>query len=348
MAWSVAIAGASGMAAGEMLRMIARHPHLELGTVTAASSVGTRLGDHHPHIPVFADREIVSTTSQHLAGHDVVVFALPHGASASIADTIDSDAILVDLGADHRLVSSAAWHEYYGTEHAGTWTYGMPELLHAGETVACAQRELLRGTRRIAVPGCNVTAVTFALQAGIGAISGQDLVAVLANGYSGAGRTLKPHLMAVAAFGNVTPYQVGGLHRHIPEIIQNLQVAGLPDASISFTPTLVPMSRGILATVTARLGSGIDPAALRDKWLHCYRQEPFVTVLPAESWPQVSAVAGGNGVHMNLAWDAKVGRVVIVVALDNLVKGTAGGAIQSLNLALGLAETCGLSTEGCG
>lgn len=349
MTFTVAVAGASGYAGGEMLRLLAAHPQASIGALTANASAGTRLGEHHPHLRSLADRELVATDAAALAGHDVVVLALPHGASGSIAAELEqtgSGTVVLDLGADHRLTDAADWRAYYGSEHAGTWTYGMPELIRsAGGT----QRALLAATDRIAVPGCNVTAVTLGLQPGVaaGLVETSDLVAVLAVGYSGAGKTLKPHLQAAEALGSAQPYAVGGTHRHIPEIVQNLRAAGAGDVAVSFTPVLVPMSRGILATATAPLvGSEVSTAQAREVWRAAYADEPFVAVLPDDVWPTTAMVVGANTALVQVAVDAKAGRLVTVTAIDNLVKGTAGAAVQSMNLALGLPEATGLVREG--
>jgi N-acetyl-gamma-glutamyl-phosphate reductase len=353
MSFSVAVAGASGYAGGEALRLLLGHPEARIGTLTAHASAGTTLGEHHPHLVALADRVLAPTTAETLAGHDVVVLGLPHGASGAIAAELGDDTLVLDLGADHRLTDPAAWAAFYGGDHAGSWPYGLPELLHAGEAVASTQRAALAGARRIAVPGCNVTAVTLGLQPGIaaGVVEATDLVAVLANGYSGAGKALKPHLLAAEGLGAAQPYGVGGVHRHIPEIEQNLRVAGAGDVTISFTPTLVPMARGILATATARLAPGADAAAVRAAWEAAYADEPFVHLLPASSsgalrWPTTAATVGANTALVQVAVDERAGRVVTVTAIDNLVKGTAGGAVQSLNLALGLPETLGLTPNG--
>lgn len=348
MSFTVAVAGASGYAGGETLRLLLAHPQALIGTLTAHSSAGSRLGEHQPHLRSLADRTLAPTTVENLAGHDVVVLALPHGASGAVAAELGDQTLVVDLGADHRLSDGAAWEAFYGSPHAGTWPYGMPELLHAGESVASAQRAALAGTRRIAVPGCNVTAVTLGLQPGIaaGVLEPLDLVAVLANGYSGAGRSLKTHLLASEGLGAAQPYAVGGTHRHIPEIEQNLRGAGAAGVSISFTPTLVPMARGILATATARLAPGTDPARVREAWESAYADEPFVHLLPAGRWPTTAATLGANTALVQVAVDERAGRVVTVTAIDNLVKGTAGAAVQSLNLALGLPETLGLPLDG--
>ena len=349
MTFTVAVAGASGYAGGEMLRLLLAHPQARIGALTAHANAGSRLGEHHPHLRNLADRVLAPTHVDNLVGHDVVVLALPHGASGALAAQLDergSHAVVVDLGADHRLVDAAAWRQFYGSPHAGTWPYSLPELVRA-ETLT-RQRDELAGVRRIAVPGCNVTAVTLALQPGVaaGVVDAGDVVAVLAVGYSGAGKALKGHLLASEALGAAAPYAVGGTHRHIPEIAQNLRVAGATEVRISFTPVLVPMARGILATVTAPVAAGVDAAALRAIWEAAYADEPFVEVLAEGVWPSTASVLGSNTALVQVALDEAAGRVVTVAAIDNLVKGTAGGALQSLNLALGLPETLGLPVDG--
>lgn len=345
MSISVAVAGASGYVGGEVLRVFLAHPDVEFGALTANTSAGDSLGIHHPHVRSLADRVITPTTPEALAGHDVVVLALPHGASGEIAATLPDDTLVLDCGADHRLVSPEAWGEYYSGEHAGFWPYGLPELM-TGKTTR--QREHLIGVKRIAVPGCNVTAVTLGIQPGIqaGLVDATDIVAVLANGYSGAGKAFKPHLLASEALGAAVPYSVGGLHRHIPEIIQNLQAVGAEDVRISFTPVLVPMSRGILATVSAPLALGATASKIREAWEEAYTTEPFVHVLPAGEWPSTASTLGANTALIGIGVDSKAGRIITVTAIDNLVKGTAGAALQSMNIALGLPETLGLVMEG--
>lgn len=341
----VAVAGASGYAGGEMLRLLAAHPLVEVGALTAHSSAGSLLGAHQPHLRSFAGRVIEPTTPEALAGHDVVVLALPHGASGEIAAQLPAETLVLDLGADHRLTDAAAWEKFYGSAHAGSWPYGLPELLLGG---GARQRDKLAGVRRIAVPGCNVTAVTLGIQPGVaaGLVDPAGIVAVLANGYSGAGKSLKTHLLASEGLGSAQPYAVGGTHRHIPEIAQNLTAAGAPEVRLSFTPTLVPMSRGILATVSAPLTGGASAAQVREAWLSAYDGEPFVHVLPEGQWPATAMTQGANTALIQVAVDDAAGRVVTVTAIDNLVKGTAGQAVQSMNLALGLGETTGLGTEG--
>lgn len=339
-----AVTGATGYAGGEVLRLLLQHPEIEIGALTAASTAGTRFGQHQPHLVPLADRTVLETTPENLAGHDVVFLALPHGASGAVAAQLPDDVLVIDCGADHRLESAGDWADYYGGDHAGTWPYGMPELITSGTR----QRDALAGARRIAVPGCNVTAVTLGLQPAVaaGIVESTDLVAVLANGFSGAGKALKPHLLAAEGLGSASPYGVGGTHRHIPEIAQNLRHAGADDVTISFTPTLVPMARGILATATARLAEGVDATSARAAYEKAYGDEPFIQLLPEGQWPTTAATVGANAAHVQVAVDERANRLVAVTAIDNLVKGTAGGAIQSMNLALGLPETTGLTTIG--
>lgn len=350
---SIAIAGASGYAGGEVLRLLLGHPEVSIGALTAHRNTGEPVLAHHPHLaahPSLEGRTFDDTTAQVLAGHDVVVLALPHGASGAIAaelEAMGSQALILDCGADHRLVDATAWRTYYGSEHAGTWPYGLPELVVYDEGSSITrQRERLVGARRIAVPGCNVTAVTLGLQPGVatGLVDPQDIVAVLAVGYSGAGKAAKTHLLASEGLGSAVPYAVGGSHRHIPEIVQNLVGAGAPSARISFTPVLVPMSRGILATTTAPLTGDHDAETVRAAWESYYADEPFVRLLPQGQWPTTAATVGANTALVQVAVDVEARRVVTVCAIDNLVKGTAGGAIQSMNIALGLPETLGLPT----
>ncbi|KQX63573.1 N-acetyl-gamma-glutamyl-phosphate reductase [Angustibacter sp. Root456] len=341
----VAVAGASGYAGGEVLRLALAHPQLEIGALTAGSSVGTRLGEHHPHLRPLAERELVATTPEQLAGHDAVVLALPHGQSAALAGQLPDDVAVIDCGADFRLSDPAAWTAFYGTDHAGTWPYGLPELPLAG---GGAQRARLAGARRIAVPGCYPTAVSLALAPGFaaGLLAADEVVVVAASGTSGAGRALKAHLLGSEVMGSMSPYGVGGVHRHTPEIEQNLAAAAGRPVTVSFTPTLAPMARGILATCTARLTPDADPAVVRIAWERAYAGEAFVELLPEGSWPRTADTYGANTAHVQVTVDERVGRVVAVAAIDNLTKGTAGAAIQSLNLALGLPETLGLPTIG--
>jgi N-acetyl-gamma-glutamyl-phosphate reductase len=338
MSLSVAVAGASGYAGGEVLRLLSAHPEFDVTTVTAFSNAGQPLVSAQPHLRSLAHLELKPTDAATLAGHDVVFLALPHGKSGDLQ--FDENTLVIDCGADHRLTSEADWARFYGGDYYGAWTYGLPEL--------ASQRDALKGAKRVAVPGCNVTAITLALAPGVaaGLIESTDLVSVLAVGPSGAGKSLKTELLASELLGSANAYQVGGVHRHNPEIRQNLELAGGVDVSISFTPVLVPMSRGILATSTARLKPGVTAAQVWSAWESAYADESFVHVLPAGQFPRTADTLGANTCLIGLAVDEAAGRVVVISALDNLVKGTAGAAIQSANIALGFPETLGLSVDG--
>ncbi|WP_181763863.1 N-acetyl-gamma-glutamyl-phosphate reductase [Streptomyces albidus (ex Kaewkla and Franco 2022)] len=339
MAVRAAVAGASGYAGGEILRLLAAHPQVEVGALTANSNAGARLGAVQPHLTPYADRVLEETTTSALAGHDVVFLALPHGQSAAVAEELGEGVLVVDCGADFRLSDAQDWQRFYGTPHAGTWPYGLPELPGA--------RAALQGSKRIAVPGCYPTAVSLALVPAYAAgLAEPEAVVVAATGTSGAGKALKPHLLGSEVMGSMSPYGVGGVHRHTPEMIQNLSAAAGRRVSVSFTPTLAPMPRGILATCSAKAVPGTGVEALRAAYEKAYQDEQFVTLLPEDAWPATASVTGSNNVQIQVALDADAGRLIVVSALDNLTKGTAGGAVQSMNIALGYPEELGLPAVG--
>lgn len=334
----VAVAGASGYAGGELVRLLVNHPEFDVVTVTAHSQAGQALGDVHPHLAVLG-LTLQDTTAEILSGHDVVFLALPHGASGKLADAIDAE-FIVDCGADRRLESADDWADYYGGQASQPWTYGMPEL--------GSQREHLRETNRIAVPGCNATAVTLGFAPLVAAelIDTTDLVSVLAVGTSGAGKGSPVEKRAHEFGGSAFAYGVGGVHRHNPEIRQNLRAVGAGDVTLTFVPAVVPMSRGILATNTATLKPGVDEETVRAAFWAAYGLESFIHLLPKGEQPTTGETIDTNDARIQLEVDTRAGRVVVTVAIDNLGKGTAGAAIQSLNIALGLPEGLGLSSNG--
>jgi N-acetyl-gamma-glutamyl-phosphate reductase len=340
MSLKVAVAGASGYAGGELLRLLSSHPGVEIGALTAGGNAGTALGAHHPHLVPLAGRTLVETTAENLAGHDVVFLALPHGQSAAIAEQLGADVTVIDCGADFRLTESEAWVEFYGGEHAGSWPYGLPELP--------GQRDKLRGSNRVAVPGCYPTVSTLALLPAVqaGLVDAGQLVVVAVSGTSGAGKAPKAHLVGAEVMGSASAYGVGGVHRHTPEIEQNLTPYCDGPVSVSFTPVLAPMARGILATCSAPVAEGTDYAALRAAYEDAYADEPFIHLLPEGQWPQTQSTLGANTVQLQLALDQRTGRAVVVAAMDNLTKGTAGAAVQCMNLATGLDETLALPLVG--
>ena len=337
---TAAVVGASGYAGGEVVRLLLGHPGLDVGPLLAASSAGARVTDLHPGLVALGDRTFGATDVDALAGVDVVFLALPHGESGALAAALDPATVVVDLGADHRLADPEAWSRYYGGAHSGTWTYGMPELLD--------QRAEIAEARRIANPGCYPTGVILGLapllEAGL--VEAADVVVVAASGTTGAGRKPTDSLLASTVMGQLSTYKVGGAHQHTPEMEQALSSAAGEPVSVSFTPMLAPMPRGILATTTARLVEGVTTEELHEVLHAAYADEPFVTVLRPGAWPQTGATLGANTVHLQAAADAHSGRAVVVSAIDNLVKGAAGAAVQNANLALGLDETAGLTSIG--
>jgi N-acetyl-gamma-glutamyl-phosphate reductase len=338
----VAVAGASGYAGGELLRLIDTHPDLELGLVTGHASAGAAVTDLHPHLASLAGLTFEPTEPARLATADLVFLALQPEDSAAIAAQLPDGVAVIDLSASFRLADPADWAAFYSGPHAGRWVYGLPELPGA--------RDRIRAARQVAAPGCYATAVILALAPllAAGLASPADIVAVAASGTSGAGRTPRPGLLATEVMGAMSAYQVGGVHRHTPEIEQALGQATGTRPTVSFTPLLAPMPRGILATCTARLApqaTGPDPDP-RAVLAEAYAGEPFVRVLPAGQWPSTAATLGANTVHLQAAADTSAGRAVVVAAEDNLVKGAAGQAVQIANLMLGLPEGAGLAVNG--
>lgn len=338
----VAVAGASGYAGGEILRLLLGHPayadgRLTIGALTAAGSAGSMLAESHPHLMPLAQRVVEATEPGVLRGHDVVFLALPHGHSAALAEQLGPETLIVDCGADFRLTDPTAWERFYGSPHAGSWPYGLPELPGA--------RERLRDARRIAVPGCYPTAALLALLPAVA----EDLIdaavtVVAVSGTSGAGRTAKTDLLGSEVIGSARAYNIAGAHRHTPEIVQGLKTLTDRDVTVSFTPVLIPTSRGILATCTARTQAPIS--ALRAAYEKAYGDEPFVHLLPAGQLPRTGAVIGSNAAQVAVAVDEDAATFIAIAAIDNLVKGTGGAAVQSMNLALGWPETAGLSVVG--
>jgi N-acetyl-gamma-glutamyl-phosphate reductase len=347
----VAVAGASGYAGGELLRLLAGHPDLEIGSVTAASSAGKPITAIHPNLtghPAFDGRSFDATDTDLLATAELIFMALPHGESAALAEKLP-DTRIIDLSADFRLADEADWQRFYGTPYSGRWVYGLPELPGARQRIAAATR--------VAAPGCYATTSILALAPllAAGLADPADIVIVAASGTSGAGRSPRPDLLASEVMGSVSAYQAGGTHRHTPEIEQALgevlQGPAHGKPTISFTPLLAPMPRGILATCTARLTPAVPDGpdagnALRGAFADAYAGGPFVHVLPAGQWPVSGAVSGSNAAHLQVAADPHAGRAVVVCAADNLGKGAAGQAVQIANLMLGLPEPAGLTAHG--
>ena len=339
----IALVGASGYVGGELLRLLLAHPDVEIGTLTAGESAGTTIAQHHPHLLPLADRLIEDTDIAKLTGYDAVFLALPHGQSAPIATALqeqDPGVVVIDCGADFRLADADAWRRWYHSEHPGVWPYGLPELP--------GQRDRLRESRRFAIPGCYPTAVALALVPAFAAgLVADEAVIVAFSGTSGAGKSPLPHLLGSEVMGAASPYAVGGVHRHTPEIAQSLAAASGAAVRVSITPVLAPMPRGILAVCSAPFaGPTLDDAELRKVYTAAYDNEPFVHLLPAGIWPTTASTLGANTAHLQVVADGNAGRLIAIAAIDNLTKGTAGSAIQCMNLALGIPEGTGLPLTG--
>jgi N-acetyl-gamma-glutamyl-phosphate reductase len=332
---TVAVAGASGYAGGELLRLLAAHPEFEVVAATAHANAGQLVAEVHPNLVSYRDLRFTDTGPERLGVADLVFLALPHGQSAALAAQLPERTKVVDFGADFRLRDSQAWQQYYGGEHAGWWTYGLPELP--------GQRAAIAASNRVANTGCYAVSIITALAPLIaaGLVARDDVVVVAASGTSGAGRSPKVNLLASEVMGDLSGYKVGA-HQHVPEV---LQATGA--TTLSMTPILAPMPRGILATVTARpTKAGLTAADVRDVLAAAYDEETFVHLLAAGLQPHTVATWGSNSVHLQAEVDASSGRVIVTSAIDNLGKGAAGQALQNANLMLGVDESAGLSING--
>ena len=340
MSISVAIAGATGYAGSEILRLLLSHPaylsgDLRIGALTGHSNAGQRVSELMPHLPQLADRVIEDTTPEVLAGHDIVFLGLPHGHSAEIGRQLGESVTVIDCAADFRLRNKEDWDAFYGGEYAGAWPYGIPEVP--------GNREKLKGSNRVAIPGCFPTTITLgALPAVAQGLIEPDLSVIAITGVSGAGKKASVAQLGAETMGNLKAYKPGGTHRHTPEVLQNLQPFTQEPVSVSFTPVLAPLPRGILATITAPLKGGVDKRRVAQAFREFYSDEPFCLVLPEGQQPQTQNVVGSNMVHIQAHVDERANRLVITAALDNLCKGTAGAAVQCMNLTLGWEETLGL------
>jgi N-acetyl-gamma-glutamyl-phosphate reductase len=340
----VGIVGATGYTGAELVRILSRHPEVELAVLTSRSYEGEEMAGVFPHLTGFTDLKLVPFQKEKLALEcDVVFTALPHGYTASMAgEVLAKGKKLIDLGADFRFRDARVYEEWYGVKHEAPAllaeaVYGLPELY----------RQQLKGARLTANPGCYPTASLLGLAPLVraGAIVPENIIIDAKSGVSGAGRKLNLRVHYAEVNENLQAYNVGR-HRHTPEIEQELSAAAGTELRISFTPHLVPQTRGILATIYTEMKTVITTAALLDIYRDFYRHEPFVQVLPEGNFPQTKSVAGSNYVHLGAVADPRTGRAVILAALDNLVKGASGQAVQNLNLMFGLAETTGLEFPG--
>ncbi|WKK61477.1 N-acetyl-gamma-glutamyl-phosphate reductase [Corynebacterium sp. P3-F1] len=340
MTYSIAVAGATGYAGGEILRLLVGHPHfldgtLRIGALTGNSNAGQSAADVLPHVPQLADRVIEETSVDVLSKHDVVFLGLPHGFSAEIGAALPDSTLVLDCAADFRLRSADDWTAYYGSEHAGHWPYGIPEMPGHREEIASA--------KRIAIPGCFPTGATLAaLPAVAKGLVEPSLNVVSVTGVSGAGKKANVDLLGAETMGSVKAYNTAGKHRHTPEMVQNLAEVTDEKVMVSFTPVLAPLPRGILSTVTAPLKDGVTEEQVRAAYAEFYDGEPFVRLLPQGHQPQTQHVVGSNMCLMQVEVNEAAGVLLATSAIDNLTKGTGGAAVQCMNLALGFGETDGL------
>ena len=336
-----AVIGASGYAGGELLRLLAVHPHFQVTAISAHSNAGELVTSVHPHLTTHNGEKFLAVSEIDFSDIELVFIALPHGESASLIAKIPSTAKIVDLGADYRLEDASAWEKYYGGAHAGAWVYGLPEL-------STGQRQAIAKESKVANPGCYATAITLGIAPAVNHVDVSDVVVVAASGTTGAGRSAKINLIASEVMGSLTSYKFGGVHQHTPEIEQAVSAIAKKPVKISFTPILAPMPRGILATITAKLNKPMNSKEAHDLFTKHYAGEYFVDVLPIGQMPKTGSVTGSNKVQMQVAVDEHTNRLVISVALDNLGKGAASQAIQNANIITGFHEGSGLSTDGLG
>ena len=335
-----AVIGASGYAGGELLRLLSIHPHLVVTQVSAHSNAGELITSVHPHLTTHQNEKFLTLDSLNFDDIDVAFIALPHGQSAAIVDKFASKTRIIDLGADFRIADSLQWSKYYDGAHAGTWTYGLPEI-------PGARKKVMQSTR-VANPGCYATSIITGVIPALDVIDSSDIVVVAASGTTGAGRNAKINLIASEVMGSLTSYKFGGVHQHTPEVEQELSAAAGKDVKISFTPILAPMPRGILSTITARLSKDIDSEETHAMYSSFYKDDYFVDVLPIGQMPKTGSLTGSNKIQMQVAIDSHTKRLVVSVAIDNLGKGAASQAIQNANLMCGFHEGAGLSTDGLG
>lgn len=336
-----AVIGASGYAGGELLRLLAVHPHFQVTAISAHSNAGELVTSVHPHLTTHNGEKFLAVSEIDFSDIELVFIALPHGESASLIAKISSTTKIVDLGADYRLEDASAWEKYYGGAHAGAWVYGLPEL-------SAEQRQAIAKESKVANPGCYATAITLGIAPAVNHVDVADVVVVAASGTTGAGRSAKINLIASEVMGSLTSYKFGGVHQHTPEIEQAVSAIAQKPVKISFTPILAPMPRGILATITAKLNKPMSSKEAHELFAKHYAEEYFVDVLPLGQMPKTGSVTGSNKVQIQVAVDEHTYRLVISVALDNLGKGAASQAIQNANIITGFHEGSGLSTDGLG
>ena len=336
----IGVVGASGYAGGELLRLLAFHPHFEVSAITAHSNAGELITSVHPQLQSYAGKSFSAFSPADFAACDLIFLALPHGESAKVIAQLPKSAKIVDLGADYRLESADQWSKYYGGDHAGAWTYGLADIEPF--------KSLISQSTKVANPGCYATSIALGAAPAASIADLSDVVVVAASGTTGAGRSAKINLIPSEVAGSLTSYKFGGVHQHTPEIEQALTKISGTQAKISFTPILAPMPRGILSTITAKLSKKVTTEEAHSLYVNYFADSQFVTVLPIGVMPKTAALTGSNHVQIQVAVDEHTSRLVISVAIDNLGKGAAAQAIQNANLMCGLDEAAGLRFDGLG
>ncbi|WP_323767260.1 N-acetyl-gamma-glutamyl-phosphate reductase [Marinovum sp.] len=331
----IAILGASGYTGAELVRLIATHPEMEIAALAAERKAGMAMAEVFPHLRHLALPDLVKIDEIDFSGIDLCFCALPHKTSQEVIRALPEDLKIVDLSADFRLRDPAAYEKWYGNPHAavemqGEAVYGLTEFY----------RDAIRGARLVAGTGCNAATGQFALRPLIsaGVIGLDDIILDMKCAVSGAGRSLKENLLHAELSEGYNAYAVGGTHRHLGEFDQEFSELAGREVKVQFTPHLMPANRGILATCYV---SG-DAAQVHETFALAYADEPFIEVLPFGQTPSTHHVRGSNFVHVGVTGDRIEGRAIVIVALDNLTKGSSGQALQNANLMLGLEETAGL------
>ena len=336
----IGVVGASGYAGGELLRLLASHPHFEVTAITAHSNAGEQITSVHPQLQSYAGKKFNEFSAADFKNCDLIFLALPHGESAKVIATLPTSAKIVDLGADYRLESAEQWSKYYGGDYAGVWTYGLADIEPF--------KSLISKSTKVANPGCYATSIALGAAPAASITDLSDVVVVAASGTTGAGRSAKISLIASEVAGSLTSYKFGGVHQHTPEIEQALSKLSGSATRISFTPILAPMPRGILSTITAKLTKKMSSEEVHALYTKYFADSRFVTVLPIGSMPKTASLTGSNHVQIQVAVDEHTSRLVVSVALDNLGKGAAAQAIQSANIMCSFDEAAGLAFDGLG
>lgn len=336
----IGVIGGSGYAGGELLRLLAEHPHFEVGAVSAHSNAGEQITSIHPQLQGYAGISFTSFPSPDYQDCELVFIALPHGESAKIISSLPELTKIVDLGADFRLKSEDSWNKYYGGPYAGSWIYGLADLPGKSAEIAVAAR--------VANPGCYATSIALGSAPAAAFADLSDVVVVAASGTTGAGRSAKINLIASEVLGSLTSYKFGGVHQHTPEIEETLSAISGQSVKVSFTPILAPMPRGILSTISLKLARDISIDEARAVYQDFFVETPFVSLLPSGQMPKTSSVLGSNFAQIQIALDEHTHRLVISVAIDNLGKGAAAQAVHNANLMAGFEATTGLMGNGLG